>query len=180
MNEAPKSDRPIWGVLAEFDTAEALVEAARTAHAAGFADVDAFTPFPVEGLAEAIGFAERKIPIIGLIGGIVGGVLGYGMQVVANLHYTLDIGGRPLTPALSFGMIAFELTVLGAVLAMIFGLFLLCRLPKLHHPLFDIERFEHATVDGFFLFVSTPNDDCESVETLLLGKKPRSIVEVRR
>jgi hypothetical protein len=174
------NEPPILGLLAEFDTPEALVEAAGAAREAGFADIDAFTPFPVEGLAPAIGFAERKIPIIALLGGIGGAVLGYGMQVVANLHYTLDIGGRPLNPPLAYGLITFELTVLFAVGAMILGLFLLCRLPKLHHPLFDIERFEHATVDGFFLFVPTAHADRDKVERLLLGRDPRSIVEVAR
>ena len=170
-----------YGVLAEFDTPEALVAATRAAQDGGYAKLDAFTPFPVEGLAEALHFRERRLPLIALGGGIAGGVGGYGMQVWANLAYPLDIGGRPLMPPQAFGLIAFELTVLGAVLSMIGALFWLCGLPKLHHPLFGVERFEHATADGFFLLVplaGTANDRA-AAERLLLAHDPRSIVEVR-
>lgn len=174
------ADETLYGVLVEFDAPEQLVEAASAVRQEGFERVDAFTPFPVEGLAEALGFRERKIPLTAMIGGIGGAAAGYGMQVATNLDYPIDIGGRPLLPPQAFGLITFELLVLGAVLAMIFVLFLLCRLPRLNHPLFAVERFEHATVDGFFLFVPIRDTVNERVraEALLLAREPRSIVEV--
>ena len=175
MAEAP----PI-GVLVEFDAPEPLVTAAAAVLSAGLSGADAFTPFPVEGLAETLGFGEQRIPLIALSGGVGGATLGYAMQAATNLDYRIDIGGRPLMPPQAFALISFELMVLGAVVSMIVALFLLCRLPRLHHPLFDIERFEHATTDGFFLFVplrGTANDRA-TAERLLLDHDPRSIVEV--
>lgn len=166
-------------VLAEFDAAQALVTAARAARAAGFERVEAFTPFPVEDLPEALGFVERRIPIIGLIGGIAGAAAGYAMQLATSLDYRIEIGGRPTAPPQSFALITFEMTVLGAVLSMIVALFLLCRLPRLNHPLFDVARFERATVDGFFLLVPVAGTGRRrEAEALLLGHDPRSIQEV--
>lgn len=174
------TERAPYGILAEFDAPEPLVAAVRAARAAGFEAVDAFTPFPVDGLAEATGFTERRIPKIALIGGIAGAAIGYGMQVATNLAYPIDIGGRPLLPPQAFGLITFELTVLGAVVSMIVALFVLCRLPRLHHPLFEVERFERATVDGFFLLLPLRDtvNDRDSARDFLLGQDPRSIVEV--
>ena len=173
------SDEP-YGLLVEFDAPEALLTAAAAAREAGLGGLDAFTPFPVDGLAEALGFTERHIPWIALCGGIGGAALGYVMQVAANLHYPLDIGGRPLLPPQAFALITFELTVLGAVVAMIAGLFLLCRLPRLNHPLFAVERFERATVDGFFLLVPVRDtaNDRDAALTMLLAHEPRSVVDV--
>ena len=101
-------------------------------------------------------------------------MLGYGMQVVAGMHYPLDIGGRPAMPPQALGLITFELTVLGAVGGMILALFLLCRLPRLNHPLFAAEPFERATVNGFFLLVPVRGTDNDRAA----ARDPRSIVEV--
>lgn len=176
MNEASP-----FGVLVEFDTPEQLLAAAKAARDKGLDQLDAFTPFAVEGLADALGQHDRRIAWIGLIGGLAGAGGGYAMQVAANLDYPIGIGGRPLLPPQTFALITFELLVLGAVLAMVLGLFVLCRLPRLNHPLFDVERFERATVDGFFLFVplrGTANDR-RAAQDLLLARDPRSIVEVQ-
>jgi hypothetical protein len=143
----------VWGVLARFGTPERLVVAAAAVREAGFAGVEAFTPYPVEDLAKALGQRPPRMRYLALAGGVVGTLGGYGMQVWANLAYRLDIGGRPTTAPQAFGLITFELMVLGAVLAMIVGLFLTCRLPRLSHPLFAARIFERATLDGYFLLI---------------------------
>ncbi len=142
-----------FGIAAEFATAEALVAAVRAARAAGYRQVDAFTPFPIDRLDEALGFRERRIPRLMFAGGVLGAALGFGLQVHTNLDYPLNVGGRPLIAIESFAMIAFELMVLFAVLAGIFGMLVLNRLPRLHHPIFELERFRLASDDRFFLLL---------------------------
>lgn len=171
-----------FGLLARFDTPERLVEAAGKARKAGLVGLDAFTPFAVEGLAEALGQRPPWTRFVALGGGIVGAACGYGMQVWANTAYPLDIGGRPASPPQAFGLITFELMVLGAVLAMVVGFFLTCRLPRLNHPLFACAGFERATVDGYFLLVpvaDTGNDRAEA-EKMLKRLKPADITVVPR
>jgi hypothetical protein len=140
-------------LLAEFRTAEQLLDAAKRARTAGFRRIDGASPFPVEGLAEAIGFRDNRVPLLTLAGGILGAASGYGMQVLTNLDYPLDIGGRPLVAPPAFALITFELMVLGAVLAGIIGMLALNRLPRLNHPLFGVESFRLASADAFFLIV---------------------------
>lgn len=169
------------GLLAEFGTPERLAEAVRAARKAGAKGVDAFTPFPVDEVAEALGFRENLIPRLGLIGGVVGLVGAYAMQIATNLDYPLDIGGRPLIALQAFALIGFELTVLFSVLFMVAGFFILNRLPRYHQPLFWVDRFERATRDGFFLFVAT--EDAKALRdgrALLKKLKPESIDEVPR
>lgn len=151
-------ERPPLGLLAEFGSPERLVEAARAAKAAGAQGLDAFTPFPVDGLADVLAIRERRIPKLGLIGAVFGALGAYGMQTATNLDYRLDIGGRPLVSLQAFTLIAFELTVLCSVLFLVAGFFVLNRLPRFHHPLFWVARFERATRDGFFLYLPAPNE----------------------
>ncbi len=160
----------LYGLLAEFETPEALVEAARRVRAEGYARLEAFSPFPVEGLAGAIGFRERRLPWIALAGGIVGGGGGYLLQWYMNaLDYPLNIGGRPLDAWPAFAVPAYELAILGAFLAAFFGLLALNRLPRLHHPIFNAARFRRVTVDRFFLVVPSAEErfDLEATRTLL-------------
>jgi hypothetical protein len=146
---SPKSS--VFGLLAEFDNPEGLIEGAKRARKAGFRAMEAYTPYPVNELTDALDFEENIIPWLALAGGIIGAVLGYGLQLYTNHAYPIDIGGRPLYAWQSFMLITFELTVLLAVLFTIFGMLLLNRLPRLHHPLFDVDAFHLASSDKFFL-----------------------------
>lgn len=176
------SDERPYGVLAEFDSAEALIEAARRARESGLGPVEAFAPFYVRGLAEAIGFRERRIGWIMFAGGVFGAATGFGVQAYTVLDFPLNIGGRALVPPEGFALITFELLVLFSVLFAVFGMFMLNRLPRLHHPLFNVESFGRATLDGFFLLVrtETPDADIAEIESCLVPLGARSIFEVPR
>lgn len=154
----PRPGNDLFGLLAEFDRPERLVEAVKRARKAGFLAMEAYSPYPVEELTEALGFKENIVPWLTLAGGVFGAALGYGLQLYTNYAYPIEIGGRPLYAWQSFMLITFELTVLFAVLSAIFGMLLLNRLPRLHHPLFDIEAFQLARSDKFFLVIMS-NDD---------------------
>jgi hypothetical protein len=145
---------PGYGLLAEFETPEALTAAIRSARAAGYADLDAFSPFPLEEAAEALGASDRFVPMAALLGGILGGCGGYFMEYFAMVRdYPLNVGGRPLHSWPSFIPITFELTVLGASLAGLAVMLMANGLPRPHHPLFDAPRFSQASDDRFFLCV---------------------------
>src|SRR5688500_16228629 len=113
----------IYGVLAEFDSAEQLIDAVHAAREAGFERMDAYSPCPVEGLVDAIGARRTRLPLIVLLGGVAGGVLGYFMQwYMTAISYPLNIGGRPPHTWPAFIPVTFELTILGAALATVFGM----------------------------------------------------------
>lgn len=173
----PAADRPIFGLMAEFDAPERLREGVERARAAGFERIDACSPFPVEGLAEALGLREETIPALILAGGMVGAALGYGLQIYTNLAFPIDIGGRPLLAQPAFLLITFELTVLFAVLFGIGGMLALNRLPRLHHPLFDSEAFARASADRFFLVIFSNDARFDRAETgrFLAGLSPLRI-----
>jgi hypothetical protein len=173
-----EAGRP-FALLAAFDTPERLVEAARAIRAQGFCKVDAFTPFPVKGLEQALDFHDRRVPAAMLIGGIVGGAGGFLMQVATNLDYPLWIGGRPLIALPAFMMISFELMVLGAVLAAIGAMFIVNRLPRLHHPIFDADGFDLSADDRFYLAILADLDfDRDEAGKALAALKPDAIIDV--
>jgi hypothetical protein len=156
MSRKPRPVTPSedHGWLAEFPTAERLLDAVKRARVAGFTSIEAYSPFPVEGLAEEIGFRDRAIAWLGFGGGVFGALLGYGMQAWGNLAFPIPIGGRPLVAFQAFSLIAYELMVLFAVLFAIGGMIVLNRLPRLHHPLFDVEHFHLGSSDKFFLLIA--------------------------
>jgi hypothetical protein len=142
-----------FGLVAEFDRAEALLEAARQARKAGYRRFDAYSPFPIEGLSEAVGFAEPWTPLAFLLGGIAGALIGYFMQVYTSLDFPIDIGGRPTVAPPAFALITFELTVLFSVVSGVTTMILMNGLPRLSHPLFDVESFHLASLNKFFLVI---------------------------
>ena len=143
-----------YGILAEFKGADALLDAARRARGAGYENVEAYSPFPVEGLAEVIGFRKNRIPAIVFAGGLLGGIGGYFMQwYSAVVSYPINSGGKPPHSWPEFIPVTFELTILCAALAGFFGLLFLNGLPRLHHPLFDVPEFHLASRNRFFLCI---------------------------
>lgn len=156
----------LYGLLAEFETPEKLLAAAHQAHALGYRKMDAYSPFPVEGLAEAIGFEKTRVPLVVLLGGITGGVTAYGMQYYSAVRaYPLNVGGRPLHSWPAFVPITFELMVLFAALAAVFGMLLMNGLPKLYHPVFNVPEFKLASQSRFFLCLKSSDKQFHLTET---------------
>jgi hypothetical protein len=155
-----------YGLLAQFASPEALVEATRQAWDDGYRRMDAFSPFPVEGLADALGFRRTGMPWIFLIGGIVGGLTGYGLEYwVSAIAYPENIGGRPLNSIPMFIPVTFELTILFGALAGAIGMLALNGLPRPYHPVFNVPRFDRMTVDGFFLLIESRDPLFQSAQT---------------
>lgn len=157
---------PIYGVIAEFDNPTDVVAAARRAYEEGYRRMDAFSPYPIEALSEAVGFHKSRLPLIVLIGGIVGCVGGYFMQWWMNAYnYALNVGGKPLHSWPAFIPITFETTVLGAALSAIFGMLALNGLPEPYHPVFNTPNFALATRDRFFLLIEARDPKFDRAET---------------
>ncbi len=171
----------IYGLMAEFDTAEIILAAARRAFEEGYRRMDAYTPLPVEGLAEALGFRRNRIPLIVLLGGLIGCFGGFSLQYwIAVNDYPINVGGRPLNSWPSFIPVTFELTVLVAALSALFGLLVLNKLPRPYHPVFNVPRFELASRNRFFLCIEArdPRFDREGTRRFLQGLSPRGVYDV--
>jgi hypothetical protein len=175
----PAPEHGLYAVVAEFNRPEALLEATKKARAEGFRRLEAFSPFPVEGLAKALDFRERRIAPLFLIGGIVGAAAGFGLQVYCNLDFPLNIGGRPVVAPPAFVLITFELMVLVSVTAGVVGMLLMNHLPRLNHPLFEIPDFHFATADKFFLAILAegPGFDPDGARRFLAGLDPVRVAE---
>ncbi len=171
----------LFGLSAEFDDAHAVISAAEKTHAAGYTKMDAYAPFPVEGLSEALGHRDKYIPQMMLVGGFIGALAGFGLQYWATvLEYPLNIGGRPLFAWPSWIPITFELTVLFAALTGIFGMFVLNGLPQPYHPMFDAPHFDRASSDRFFLVIEAtdPKFDREETRRFLESLGALNVAEV--
>jgi hypothetical protein len=167
--------------MAEFDSAQELVAAAHKTHEAGYRKIDAYSPFPIEGLAEAIGFHKNNVALIVLIGGLIGGISAYALQYwVAAITYPVNIGGRPFHSWPSFIIVTFELTILFAGLSAAIGMIALNGLPMPYHPVFNVPEFAKASENKFFLIVfsSDPNYDAIRTRSFLAGLAPRMVAEV--
>src|ERR1051325_8708280 len=171
----------IYGLLAEFFDANALVAATRRAHEAGFRRMDAYAPFPIEELADALGFHKTRLPLLVLLGGVLGGVSGYLMEYwTATTSYPLNVGGRTLHSWPAFIPVTFELTILGAALFAVLGMLALNGLPMPYHPVFNVPRFALASRDRFFLHVLArdPKFDRGATAEFLRGLGPTDVYEV--
>lgn len=152
--------------MAEFNSPEEVVEAASRAYDAGYRKMDAYTPFPVEGLSEAVGFPATRLPWMVLTGGLIGCAGGFFMQYwMMVIDYPMNIGGRPYNSWPSFIPITFEMTVLCAALTAVFGMLALNGLPMPYHPVFNVRRFERASTDGFFLCIESVDPKFDPDET---------------
>jgi hypothetical protein len=157
---------PLYGLLAEFADPDHLVVAAERAHADGYRRMDAYAPFPVEGLADAIGMRRSWVPYVVLTFGAIGLLTGYFFQLwVASIAYPINIGGRPYNSIPSFVPVTFELTILFAALSAVVCQFVLNRLPEPYHPAFNIAAFARVTTDRFFLLIESRDPRFEPART---------------
>ncbi len=171
----------LYGLLAEFEDHNALVHAAERAYGDGYRRMDAYSPFPIEEVWEALHFRRTRMPLVMFVGGLLGCVGAFFMEYYcAVISYPINIAGRPLNSWPSWVPVMFELTVLISALSGVFGLLALCGLPQPYHPLFNVPRFAHASRDGFFLCVEArdPKYDKDLTRQLLEGLHPREVTEV--
>jgi len=175
------NDASVYGLMAEFDTPQGLLDAAHAAHKAGYKKLDAYSPFPIEGLADAIGFHKNMVPFVTLVGGIIGGLSGYLLQYYVHvISYPVNIGGRPFHSWPSFIIVTFEMTILFGGLSAVFGMLALNGLPQPYHPVFNVAEFAKASENKFFLLVeaSDPEYDPADTRNFLKSLGPRAISEV--
>ena len=171
----------LYGLMAEFDSPEAVLEAARRTRDAGYRKIDAYSPIPVEGLAEAIGFHWTILPYMVFCGGLGGGCAGFGMCWYANvISYSWNIGGKPFNSWPMWIAITFELTILGAALTAVIGMLALNGLPSPHHPTFNVERFARASSDRFFISIEATDRkfDLAQTKSFLESLRPHGVFEI--
>src|SRR5258708_4829710 len=174
-------DLPVYGMMAEFVKPEEVLAAAKAAHAAGYRSMDAYPPLPVHGLSDALGFKKTRLPAIVLAGGILGGLGGFGLQYWSQvINYPVIVAGRPFNSWPAFIPVTFECTILLAALSAVFGMLALNGLPQPYHPVFNIERFEHASRDRFFLCIEARDKqfDRQVTREFLANLDPREVNEV--
>jgi hypothetical protein len=170
-----------YGLLAEFDNAEQLLVAAERTFEAGFRNIDAYTPFPVEGLADAIGFRKTAVPLIVLIGALLGTSSAFLLQWWINvIAYPINVGGRQLNSWPAFMIVCFELTILFGGITSLVSMLALNGLPLPYHPVFNSDRFAGASRDRFFLCIEAVDPKFDHQETLafLAGLNPRVVEEL--
>lgn len=171
-----------YGVMAEFDSADELVVASRKAYAEGYRKMDAYSPFPIEAVDEALGVPHTILPWIVFAGGLLGGAAGYGLQYWTQvIEYPLIIGGKGFHSWPAFIPVWFETTVLGASLSAVVGMLALNGLPRPYHPVFNVERFtDHAQKDKFFLCIEAtdPKFKLQESKDFLAGLNPAGVWEV--
>ena len=179
-----KPEPRIYGLLAEFAGPDELIAAAEAVREAGYKRTDAFSPFPVHHLAEALGLRKTRVAMLVLIGGICGALLGFTMQWYSSTHmYEFNIGGKPLNSWPAFVPITFELTILCAAFSAVLGMFALNGLPQPYHPLFNVKSFaEHASRDRFYIAIEStdPRFNLDETRLFLESLHPKEVIEVPR
>jgi hypothetical protein len=172
----------LYGLLAEFDDPDLLARAARHLRRLGYRRVEAYSPYPLEELPEALGLGRTWIGLVVLVGGMLGGAAGYALQVyVSVVAYPLNVGGRPLHSWPAFVPVTFEMAILGAAAAAVLGMLFMNGLPRPHHPLFNVPDFARASQDGFFLAVEAtdPRFDLRKTRVVLQAAGALSVSEVK-
>ncbi|MDQ3668085.1 MAG: DUF3341 domain-containing protein [Acidobacteriota bacterium] len=167
--------------MAEFDNPSNLVAAARRTYEAGYRKINGYSPYPIEELWEAIGFHHTRLPIIVLIGGVIGGLGGFFMQYYLSVFaYPLNVGGKPFNSWPAFIPITFETTILCAAFAAVFGMLALNKLPQPYHPVFNAPNFKLATRDHFFLVIEAndPRYDHDEVVEFMKSLEPKEVTDV--
>ena len=176
------NDKPaVYGLLAEFDNADALTAATRKAKAEGYDYMDAYSPYPVSDTCDALGFPKSEMGTVMFIGGLVGATSGFLMQWFLSVHeYPLNVAGRPLNSWPSFVPVTFEMLILTTALTGLFTLMALCGLPQYYHPLFNVPAFARATQDRFFLCIEAedPKFDLTRTREFLTTLQPLEVAEV--
>src|SRR5277367_5896186 len=172
----------LFGVMAEFDTAKDLLRASEKVRDAGYQHMDAYAPFPVEGLFESLGLGRNNVALATLLGGLCGGLGGFGFEYWVNvISYPMNVAGRPLNSWPAFIPVTFELTVLGAALAAVFGMIAMNGLPRPHHPVFNVQRFLRASTDKFFICIEATDPKFHLADTarFLQSLHPQHVTEVQ-
>jgi hypothetical protein len=174
-------DPRIYGLLAEFDSVDSVISAAHRVREAGYRKIDAYSPFPLEELSEAIGFEKNGVALVCLVGGLLGCTGAYILQWWINtISYPVNIGGRPFHSWPSFIIVTFEMTILFSGLSAVFGMLALNGLPMPYHPVFNVPQFDAASRDRFFIIIFSSDKNYDSVltRTFLEGLNPLSVSEV--
>jgi hypothetical protein len=181
MSHEPTTADALYGLMAEFDNPTDLVEAANRARLEGYTAMDAYSPFPIEELNDALGLRRNSLPLIVLLGGVLGGLGGYALEFWTQvIQWPMNIGGRPFHSWPHFIPVTFECTILGASLAAFVGMLALNRLPMPYHPVFNVEAFSRASRDRFFLCIEVvdPKFDRHATQSFLKGLSPVGVSEV--
>jgi hypothetical protein len=175
------AENSIYGLMAEYDNPDDLLHAAQGAYAAGYRKMDAYSPMPIHDLSESLGYDKHRVPFFVLLGGLLGACAGFGLQYwVSVIEYPLNIGGRPFLSWPMFIPVTFELGILFAAFGAMLSMFILNGLPQHYHPVFNVEAFESASSDGFFLCIEAEDPQFELSETrgFLEGLHATKVVEV--
>ncbi|MHB1033082.1 MAG: DUF3341 domain-containing protein [Pirellulales bacterium] len=177
-----KRKTPIFGLMVEFVAAQEILSATREARRAGYREMDAYTPYPVDGLAVELGMRRTRIPLLVLVGGLVGAGIGFAMQYYCMaIAYRLNVGGRPYNSWPAFIPITFEVLILVGAFAAFLGMMLLNGLPRPHHPVFNVPQFARSSQDRFFLCIEAtdPQFDRTATAEFLATLKPHGeVIEV--
>jgi hypothetical protein len=172
---------PVYGVMAEFDNPTDLLKATEEAYSAGYRKMDAYTPYPIEEISDALGFHKTRVPLIVLIGAILGGTSGYLLQYwISAISYPINVGGRPFVSWPAFIIVTFEMTILFGGISAVVGMLGLNGLPMPYHPVFNNPRFSAASRDRFFLCIEAadPKFDREGTVKFLNGMQAIDVAEV--
>lgn len=179
MSHTPETSNALHGVMAEFDSAQTLVEAARKTMAQGFSRVEAYTPIPIEDLNDIIHKKRTVLPKLVLTGGLTGMATGFVLQYWASvIEYPMNIGGRPLASWTTFIVPSYELTILFASLTAAIGMIVLSGLPQPYHPVFNVERFSMASSDKFFLVIESTDPKFTDATSFLNGLGAKGVYDV--
>ena len=174
-------DTDTYGLMAEFDNVNDVIAAARRVYGAGYRKIDAYSPFPLEELSEAIGFHKNGVALVCLVGGLLGCTGAFTLQWWINtISYPVNIGGRPFNSWPSFIIVTFEMTILFSGLSAVFGMLALNGLPMPYHPVFNVPQFDAASKDRFFIVVFSSDKQYDAMGTrkFLEGLGPISVAEV--